>query len=327
MKHAQKLIECLLFTNIIGIFVLNILVMFEGINQIEFSKQFHSNDACYEYLVKHKWRKGFACIRCRGTAWYKGRTSYHRRCKKCMYDESVTSNTVFHDLKMPILKAFQMMFRVVSKKKGISTVELGTEVGVQQKTAWFFKRKLQIAMRPGKSEVLKNKVEMDETLIGGYSEKEPGRSLADKRAVMIGVEKLDDERIGNIGLKHIEGFESDIFHQAVDEMVEKGSQITTDDYPSWVALKKEMPNLATRKSQKGKSFKELHQQIMLVKIWLRGIHHKCSPAYLQDYLNEYAFRFNNRNCRRWIFQRLLSNLMHLEPQPFKRKTRVCACIT
>ncbi len=134
-----------------------------------------------------------------------------------MYDESVTSNTVFHDLKMPILKAFQMMFRMVSKKKGISTVELGTEVGVQQKTAWFFKSKLQIAMRHGGSEVLKNKVVMDETLIGGYSENEPGRSLADKQAVMIGVEKLDDERIGNIGLKHIEGFESDIFQQAVDE--------------------------------------------------------------------------------------------------------------
>ncbi len=244
-----------------------------------------------------------------------------------MYDESVTFNTVFHDLKMPILLTFQMMFRVVSKKKGISTVELRTEVGVQRKTAWFFKRKLQIAMRPGGSEVLKNKVEMDETLIGGYSQNEPGRSLADKQAVMIGIEKLDHERIGNNGLKHIEGFESDIFQQAVDEMVEKGTQITTDDYPSWAALKKEMPNLTTKKSQKGKGFKELHQQMMLVKIWLRGIHHKCSPAYLQDYLYKYVFRFNHRKCRRWIFQRLLSNLMHLEPQPFARKKKVCACFT
>lgn len=301
--------------------------MFEGINQIEFSKHFHSNDACYDYLVKHKWGKGFCCIKCSGTSWYKGKTSYHRRCKKCMYDESVTANTVFHDLKMPLLKAFQMMFRVVTKKKGISTVELSTEVGVEQKTAWFFKRKLQIAMRPVVSEVLKNKVEMDETLIGGYDENEPGRSLADKQAVMIAVQKLDDDRIGNISLKHIEGFESDTFHQAVDEMVDKGAQITTDDFPSWKALKEKMPNLKTKKSEKGKGFKELHQQIMLVKIWLRGIHHKCSPAYLQDYLNEYAFRFNNRNRRQRIFQRLVSNLMHLEPQPFTRKKKLCACIT
>ncbi len=65
----------------------------------------------------------------------KGKTYYHRRCRKCLYDESATSNTLFHDLKMPLLKAFQMTFRIAGKKKGMSTVELGAEVGVQQKTA------------------------------------------------------------------------------------------------------------------------------------------------------------------------------------------------
>ena len=142
--------------------------MFQGINQLEFSKRFHSNDACYQYLVEHKWAKGYRCTRCSNSSWYKGKTSYHRRCKKCMYDESVTCNTLFHDLKMPIAKAFQMMFRVVTKKKGISTVELGSEVGVQQKTAWFFKRKIQLAMHPNKSKKLENKVEMDETIVGVY---------------------------------------------------------------------------------------------------------------------------------------------------------------
>jgi len=301
--------------------------MFQGINQLEFSKRFCSNDACYQYLVEQKWGNGFTCTRCGNTSWYKGKTYYHRRCKKCMYDESVTCNTLFHDLKMPVKKAFQMMFRVVTKKKGISTVELGTEVGVQQKTAWFFKRKIQISLQPAKSVKLENKVEMDETLVGGYCADEQGRSLEGKQAVMVAVEKLDGEQIGNIALKHIDNFETNTFHQAVDEMIDKEAQITTDDFPSWKALKKELPDLETKKSDKGKGFKELHIQIMLIKLWLRGIHHKCSPVYLQSYLNEYAFRFNNRNYRHRIFHRLLSDMMHIEPHPFTRKKELCALIT
>ena len=244
-----------------------------------------------------------------------------------MYDESVTCNTLFHDLKMPLKKAFQMMFRIVTKKKGISTVELGTEVGVQQKTAWFFKRKIQISLQPAKSVKLEDKVEMDETLVGGYCADEPGRSHEGKQVVMVAVEKLDCDQVGNIALKHIDNFETNTFHQAVDEMVDQQAQITTDDFPSWKALKKELPDLETKKSDKGKGFKELHIQIMLVKLWLRGIHHKCSPAYLQSYLNEYAFRFNNRNCRHRIFHHLLSDMMHLQPHPFTRKKKLCALIT
>jgi hypothetical protein len=301
--------------------------MFQGINQLEFSKRFYSNDACYQYLIEQKWGNGFVCIRCGNASYYKGKTYYHRRCKKCRYDESVTCNTVFHDLKMPIKKAFQMMFRVVTKKKGISTVELGTEVGVQQKTAWFFKRKLQISLQPAKSVKLKNSVEMDETLVGGYCSDAPGRSLESKQAVMVAIEKLADGKIGNIALKHIDNFEADTFHQAVDEMVGREAQITTDDFPSWQALKQELPALETKKSDKGKSFKELHIQIMLIKLWLRGIHHKCSAGYLQSYLNEYAFRFNNRNRRHRIFHRLLSDMMNLEPHPFTRKKKLCALIT
>ena len=73
----------------------------------------------------------------------------------CGYSESVTANTVFHGMKMPVLKAFHMIFRLTAKKKGISTTELGSEVGVQQKTAWLFKRKVQVAMKQDSKDKLK----------------------------------------------------------------------------------------------------------------------------------------------------------------------------
>src|SRR5215831_3594634 len=121
--------------------------MFKGINSIQFNKKFQCNNDCFEYLVQHKWPQGFTCSRCSCTESIKGRTWHHRRCKACRYDENVLANTVFHGTKMPLLKAFHILFRLTAKKKGMSTVELGHEVGVQQKTAWLFKRKIQQMMK------------------------------------------------------------------------------------------------------------------------------------------------------------------------------------
>ncbi len=59
--------------------------------------------------------------------------------------------------------------------------------------------------------------------------------------------------------------------------------------------------IETRKSDKGKAMEELHKQIILFKNWLRETHHKCSKLLLPKYLNEYKFRFNNRNRRHTIF--------------------------
>ena len=80
---------------------------------------------------------------------------------------------------MPILKAYHMVFRLTAKKKGISTIELGTEVGVQQKTDWLFKRKVQAVMKKDRDDKMKGTVEVDETLIGGYSTAK-GRSTKQK---------------------------------------------------------------------------------------------------------------------------------------------------
>ena len=89
--------------------------MFQGLNAIEFAKHFMNNEDCYNYLIELKWSKGYQCSRCGCKEFYKGRTYYYRRCKSCYYDESVTANTIFHGIKMPILKAFHMTFRLTAK--------------------------------------------------------------------------------------------------------------------------------------------------------------------------------------------------------------------
>ncbi len=289
--------------------------MFQGTNAIEFSSRFKDNDSCYEYLFLKKWGNGYQCIRCGCKKSNKGRTCYYKRCKKCGYDESVTANTVFHAMKMPILKAFHLAFRIGSKKKGMSTVELGNEVGVEQKTAWLFKRKVQEIL--GEKVKLKGNVHADEMIVGGYSEGigHRGRSLKEKSAVVVAAEILDDGRTGNINFEMIENFEADTLKYALKGMIDCEADIVTDQHKSYESLKEEM-NIETKKSEKGKAMEEIHKQIMLFKNWLRGIHHKCSKALLKQYLDEYKFRFNNRNRRYKIFDTLIGRLMHYPPQPY-----------
>ena len=300
--------------------------MFEGINAIEFNKQFKCNEDCYRYLIGLKWGKGFQCARCGCPESYKGRTYYHRRCKSCNYGESVTANTVFHGMKMPVLKAFHMIFRLTAKKKGMSTTELGAEVGVQQKTAWLFKRKIQVVMKQDNNDKLSGNVDADETLVGGYTEKHRGRSLEKKNAVLFAAEQLEDGRTGNIRMQEIENFEAPTLKYALKDMVDKDTSIRTDNHRSYQHLANEM-NIETVESNTGKGLDELHKQIMQFKNWLRGIHHKCSDQHLHAYLDEYVYRFNKRNARRWIFNDIIAKLMNQIPHPYQVLKTLCAYST
>lgn len=302
--------------------------MFKGINAIDFNKHFPDNESCYHYLIEWKWGKGFKCARCGCEHSYKGRTYYHRRCKKCRYDESVMANTVFHGMKMPILKAFHMIFRLTAKKKGMSTTELGAEVGVEQKTAWLFKRKIQVAMKQDNNDKLNGKVDIDETLLGFHTgRKDGGRSLEKRKALMVAVEILSDGRTGNIRMQDIENFQADTLKYAIKDMVLPTASIRTDDYCSYGKIQQEMGNIKMERSQKGKAFEELHRQVMQFKNWLVGIHHRWSDQHLFAYVDEYVFRFNRRNARKRIFNELIGRMMHQVPHPYPVIKKLCAYST
>jgi len=302
--------------------------MFKGINAIEFTKKFPSNDACYHYLIEIKWGKGFICSNCGCAKSNKGRTYYHRRCAQCSYDESAIANTIFHGMKMPILKAFHMVFRLTAKKKGMSTVELGSEVSVQQKTAWLFKRKVQVGMKQDNKDKLKGNVDVDETLFGFHTDRKTGgRSLEKREAVMLGVELLEDGRTGNIRMNHIENFEELTMRQSMKEMVDSSASIRTDNYISYRKMQEKMPNIETVESKNGAGFEELHRQIMQFKNWLVGIHHRWSKKHLFAYLDEYVFRFNRRNNRKNIFNQLINRMMNQIPHPYSVIKGLCAYST
>ncbi|MEJ7739723.1 MAG: IS1595 family transposase [Chitinophagaceae bacterium] len=133
--------------------------MFQGITISEFNKFFTSEDDCRQYLFDLKWNDGYRCRNCNGKKSCKGKTRFHLRCTQCGYDESVTAHTLFHKMKIPLLKAFGINFRISVRKKGMSTIELANEYGINQKSSWLFKRKAQEAMASSGKHLLSGHVE------------------------------------------------------------------------------------------------------------------------------------------------------------------------
>ncbi|WP_316829018.1 hypothetical protein [Pedobacter miscanthi] len=111
-----------------------------------FSKIYPDKDAILKYIARLKWNKGYSCIRCSNETFLAGQTPYGRRCTKCGYDESATVNTIFHNSKILINKAFYMLILVYNTKGKISSYKLAELLDIRQSTCWVyssrFKKKL-----------------------------------------------------------------------------------------------------------------------------------------------------------------------------------------
>ena len=293
--------------------------MFNGLTIKEFKQKFPTDAVCMEYLVAQKWDNGYKCAKCGCTEYSKGRQWFYKRCKRCCYDESATANTIFHGAKLNLLRVFELAYRIVLRKKGMSSCELAKELGCQQKTAWEWKAKFQFAMKSSEQYDLQGSVEVDEFMVGGFKSGAPGRTKGDKALVVLAIEKVVDKKgkdnIGRAYAKTIDDGSAKSLNKIFDNHIDKDSSIKTDKWRGYLPLKKDW-KITQVLSEKGSTMKVLHTHIMNIKGWLRGIHHHCSNERLQHYLDEYHFRFNRRNSVRKIFDKLMQRAMQTLPHPY-----------
>ena len=284
---------------------------FIGVNSITFNKRFKEDADCYEYLSLIKWENGFVCRKCNYDKHYKGKKPFSKRCLRCKYDESPTTNTMFEKLKFPILIAFHIVLKISTKKKGMSSMELSNEFELRQKTCWTFKQKVQQVMKSSLKSPLTGLVHADEFVIGGPEEGKRGRSKGAKKLIVLALEIVDDG-VGRAYAEVIENSSAKELGSFLMKYVSKDAELISDKWKGYTPLKKEFTKLKQVASDEGKNFKELHIHIMNIKGWLRGIHHHCSKEHMQDYLNEYHFRYNRRSNMGTIFDVLMNKMVKFE---------------
>lgn len=280
-----------------------------GVNSITFNKRFKDDNDCYEYISLIKWEDGFVCRKCNYEKYYKGKKPFSRRCLRCKYDESPTANTMFEKLKFSILIAFHIAFKISTKKKGMSSLELSNEFELRQKTCWAFKQKLQEVMKSSLKSPLAGVVHVDEFVVGGPEEGKKGRSKGLKKLIVLAIEILEDG-VGRAYAEVIEHSSAKELGSFLTRHVSKEAVIITDKWKGYGPLKKEFLKLKQIASEDGKNFKELHIHIMNIKGWLRGIHHHCSKEHMQNYLDEYHFRYNRRSNMGTIFDVLIRKMVN-----------------
>jgi two-component system, sensor histidine kinase LadS len=105
-----------------------------------FIKTFPDQNSCLRYLEELKWNNGYACIKC-GNDKYSGKL-FTRKCTKCNYVESPTSNTLFHGIKIPLPKAFYITYTTTRNQEKYTLEELSEILDIGRNTCWDFRKKI-----------------------------------------------------------------------------------------------------------------------------------------------------------------------------------------
>lgn len=263
------------------------------------------------------WDEKFLCPFCgHQSAWLVRRSIF--RCQNCLKDVSPTQGTVFAHSRIPLTLWFLAIWFVVSQKQGVSALGLSRVLGIsRQKTGWQLLRKIREGMRRPNQDRLSGLVEVDEILVGGKRRIFEGRSPHGKTLVLVAVEDKGSQGIGRIRLCVIPNATKSTLHKSVLLMVAPGSTLKTD---GWTSYQPEEWGYGHKLIRQGSLLPGddptplVHRVSSLLKRWLLGTHQGgVQTTHLQEYLDEFTFRFNRRtsHSRGKLFYRLIQNLLHI----------------
>ena len=284
---------------------------YKSLSLFKFQEKFPDVESCQSYLANLKWKEGYQCRKCAHKNYCGGMSPHSRQCTSCNYTESPTANTLFHQVKFDLLKAFYIVYFVSTNKKGITSTELSRKLSLRQKTWWAFKRKVMKAMKSSGDHPIIGEAEVDETVFGGQEEGVRGRKNGAKKLVVVGIEKKK-KGVSRLYAKVIPDASSASLGDFMKFHISSSANITTDLWTGYAPLKKDFVNLVRIPSgKKGGNFPEMHRALMNLKSWLRGMHHHVWD--LQDYLDEYCYRFNRSFMKEGIFENLMTRMINAKP--------------
>lgn len=182
---------------------------------------------------------------------------------------------------------------------GISALQLQKQLRISYPTALYLCRRLRKVMVNPEREPLTGVVEVDDTYIGGPEKGTHGRECETKVPVVVAVENRGDHT-GRIRLSTIPDVTQSSLHPFIRKNVASGSQINTDGWDGYWGLESygydHRPKVQKTPERAAKILPWVHRVIGNLKTWLRGTHHgRVQSEHLQEYLDEYTFRYRRRS--------------------------------
>ncbi len=276
-------------------------------NLIELVTYFKSEEVCIKYLEKIRWDKDLSCPynTCTNSKIFKYKNGKTYKCSCCQKQFSVRVGTIFEGSKIGLQKWFAAIYLVTSHKKGISSMQLGKDIGVTQKTAWFMLHRIRKALGLQQSgDKFDGICEADETYIGGLEKNKhwnrktkgtQGRSVKTK-IIVAGVL----ERGGELRAKKLEATNVKTLGKFVEDNIKEGCRINTDEWLGYKKLHKKFDHKVVNHKSGQYVEGDVHTNTIegfwaMLKRGIRGVYNVMSPKHIQNYIDEFVFRYNTRN--------------------------------
>lgn len=268
-----------------------------------------SETDCRQYLEQLLWGGTPICPKCGSQSenHYKlkkeGQFNGLYKCRDCRQRFTVTVGTMFEGSHAPLRKWFIAMYIFTSHKKGISSIQLGKDLGVTQKTAWFMLHRLRHAFNHKPDKKLTGVLQVDESYVGGknknrHADKKvkntQGRSTKDKTPVF-GIVKNGT----TVHTAVVTDTKAETIKPIIKEMVATGSIVVSDDWTAYSGLNKDYNHIVVKHNEDeyvsgGFTTNNIENFWSLLKRGIYGIYHHASPKHLHRYCDEFSHRYNTR---------------------------------
>jgi transposase-like protein len=299
-------------------------------NLMKLMEQFGTDEKCRMLLEKLRWPEGVKCTRCQSDKISRIYKRNQFMCEACTYQFSVTAGTIFHDSHLPLPKWFAAVYLMCESRKGISANQLKRTLNVAYQTAWHLCHRIRKAVADADTSQLVGTVEVDETFIGGKAKnmhkkdrerKITGRGGSGKAMVLLAI-----QRGGGVRLKLEDRRDRETLHAFIKgEVSPDAERIMTDEWEAYKGIEDANTTHETVNHGKDEYVRgDVHTNsaegvFSLFKRSIVGAFHQVSVKHLDRYLDEFSFRFDNRN-NPYLFRDTLLRLIASENLTYEKLT-------
>ena len=287
-------------------------------NILDVMKFFDTEEKCHKYLKSIFWKEGKKCPCCGSNKVMEYKSDFKKnRCYDCKSDFSIRKNTIFDDSRLPLQKWFMAIYLINSNKKGISSVNLAEQIGTTQKTAWYLLHRIRESFKTNFfNESIEGDVEIDETYIGGKDSNKHIGAKTQEKTIILGMVNRDTKQVK---AKKIDNVKFETLYKEIVRVVRCASTIITDELQSYKKLKALYIHKTVNHSKLEYSREDVrnwnreafkvHTNTIegfwsLFKRGVYGIYHWTSKKHIDNYVNEYSFKYNTKkmeNNQRFLY--------------------------
>ena len=280
------------------------MVHCEPMQLIEFQRRFVTEEACREHLFNVRWPNGFECPRCSHKHYSYVSTRNLYQCKACGYQAALTAGTIMHRTRTPLHVWFWAIYLVSRDKRGKSALSLSKELNISYWKAWTMLHKIRRAMTQRDAHYqLGNIVEIDDAYFGAPGGKR-GRGTS-KSKVIVAVSTTEEGKPQFAKMKVVENIDKKTLNHVAAETIKSGATVRSDGLNSYGDLAHRDFRHEVIETSKG-LLPWVHVLISNAKAAIQGTFHGLHKKHMQQYLDEFCYRFNRRFWEPQLFGRLLN---------------------